>query len=79
MKLKNLKLWAVQKFLEAVGIKELRVKKLKVGEKTITVTGSFIDFAALTADPTLAAGRMFFRSDLGKLRYSPDGVKVVDV
>jgi len=28
----------------------------------------------LTADPTLAVGRVWFRTDLGRLKYSPDGL-----
>jgi hypothetical protein len=32
--------------------------------------------ASLTADPTLASGLLWFRSDLGRLRFSPDGSAV---
>jgi len=57
---------------------ELRVKRIKVGDGTIVVTLDYWDLAPLTADPPLAAGRMWYRSDLETYRYSPDGVGVVD-
>jgi len=41
-----------------------------------SITLDDVTLASLTADPTLAAGKMFFRSDLGSLRYSPDGTSV---
>jgi len=34
---------------------------------------------ALTVDPALLTGRIWFRSDLGRIRFSPDGVAVEDV
>jgi len=33
-----------------------------------------VTLASLTADPTLVAGKMWFRSDLGRILQSPDGV-----
>ncbi len=36
----------------------------------------YATFSGLTADPALAAGRVWFRSDLGLLSYSPDGTTV---
>jgi len=57
-------------------IDELRVERaIKVGN-TIIITGSFIDFEKLVLDPTLAEGRVWYRSDLGELRVS-DGSKVL--
>jgi len=35
---------------------------------------NYIDFISRTTDPTLKAGLLWFRSDLGVFRYSPDGV-----
>jgi len=77
--LKKLKQKLVNWLLKDVEIQELVVNKLLIGKNTFTVTGSYIDFSGLTSDPSLVAGRMWFRSDLGKLRYSPDGSTVKDV
>jgi len=40
----------------------------------------YLTLSCLTSDPPLAKGRIWFRSDLGQLRYSPDGstVYVID-
>jgi len=61
-----------------VQLDELRVRKIKAGERTIVITPDYIDLAPLTADPLLATGRMWFRSDIPTCRFSPDGVEVVD-
>jgi hypothetical protein len=39
-------------------------------------TFDYVTLRGLTADPTLVAGRLWFRSDLGQLRYTPDGTTV---
>jgi hypothetical protein len=44
-----------------------RIITTMAGFQTITLQG-------LTADPTLAAGKIWFRSDLSKILFSPDGV-----
>mgnify|MGYP000218034779 CR=1 FL=1 len=61
---------------KGVVVDELRVLRLRVGSGTTAVTGSYIDFPGLTSDPSLVAGRVWFRSDLGKMRFSPDGSTV---
>lgn len=58
--------------LKGVLIEGIRVKRLRVGS-TITITSDYIDMQPLTSDPPLAQGRVWFRGDLGSLRYSPDG------
>jgi hypothetical protein len=35
--------------------------------------------AGLTTDPPLAAGKLWYRSDLQRIRYSPDGVNVISI
>ena len=45
----------------------------------LEIRPNYITFPELTADPILAAGRIWFRSDLQKLRYSPDGSTVKDL
>ena len=54
----------------------VKARVIQVGDRTVILTGEWIVLAALTADPALAAGRMWFRSDLGKIRFSPDGTTV---
>jgi hypothetical protein len=46
---------------------------------TTSMATQQVTLAPLTADPTLIAGRMWFRSDLGRIRYSPDGVNVISI
>jgi len=49
---------------------------LKIGEDTVVVNKDHVDLAPLTADPALAEGRMWFRSDTDKAKWSPDGAIV---
>jgi len=37
---------------------------------------NYVTLQPLTSDPPLAPGRIWFRSDLGQLRYTPDGTTV---
>jgi len=46
---------------------------LKSGQGTMVITADYIDFSPLTANPTLAEGRQWFRSDLDSIYWSPDG------
>jgi len=62
-----------------VVIEKLKVLEIESGKSSIKVTGDYIDLSPLTGDPALSAGRVWFRSDLGGLRYSPDGSKIFDV
>jgi len=52
--------------------------ELKVGGNTIKIDGESIILPALTADPTLEQGKIWFR-DTGKIRWSPDGSTVKEV
>jgi len=52
---------------------------VRVGGGTITITDEYVDFAPLTADPSLVEGRVWFRKDLDRFRYSPDGKTVKPV
>jgi len=49
------------------------LEELEVGGSTVKIDASSVTLASLTSDPTLAAGKLWFRSDLGQLRFSPDG------
>ena len=67
----------VNLLFKGVRISSLRVKKLKVGN-TIEITGSYIDLQPLTSDPTLAEGRMWYRSDQNLIKCS-DGYVMTDI
>ena len=61
-------------------IADLAVTTAKIADGAVTAaklaTLGYATFSSLTADPALAAGRVWFRSDLGLLSYSPDGSTV---
>jgi len=65
--------WLRRKILEWL-LKDL--PEIKIGERTTIIDGSAVTLASLTADPTLVAGKMWFRSDLGRVLQSPDGTTV---
>ena len=62
--------------LKDVLIEEIRVRRLRVGN-TIDIPGDYIDMSPLTSDPSLAEGRMWYRSDENVIKYS-DGVDVIN-
>ncbi|MEM1555452.1 MAG: hypothetical protein QXM54_02860 [Desulfurococcaceae archaeon] len=54
------------------------IDAIKVGKGTCILTSDFLELASLTSDPSLAAGRLWFRSDLRRLRYS-DGARAYSI
>jgi len=62
-------------------IKRGDIQKAIIVEKdgTIVITQNYLDFEPLTADPTLKAGRVFFRGDVKRMRFSPDGQVSADI
>jgi len=76
--LRLLKMTLVNWLFRDIELEELRVKNIRMGNGTIVIAPDYIDLAPLTADPPLATGRVWFRSDIPTCRYSPDGVEVVD-
>jgi len=58
--------------LKDVEIEELAVRKLKIGESTVTIDANSITLPSLTADPTLAEGKLWYRADLDRLQYAID-------
>jgi hypothetical protein len=46
---------------------------------TASMATQQVTLAPLTADPTLVAGKMWYRSDLSRIRYSPDGTSVISL
>ena len=74
MPLKRLKHRVVNWLLKDIVLEEIKAKKIvDVGGPQGTGYLNKIKFDALTSDPTLAEGLMWFRSDLDELRFSPDG------
>jgi hypothetical protein len=65
--------------LKDVEIEELAVRKLRIGENTVTIDANSVTLPGLTADPALATGKVWFRNDLGIVKYSPDGTAVRDL
>jgi len=55
------------------------IPELKVGNNTLKIYPNAIKFETLTSDPTLEAGKLWYRSDLGRLRFSPDGTNVAEI
>jgi len=49
---------------------------LKSGQGSTVITTDYIDTSPLTSDPTLAEGRVWFRSDVDLLYWSPDGSSI---
>lgn len=43
---------------------------IKIGESTVIIDGNSITLPALNADPALTAGKLWFRSDLGRLKIA---------
>ena len=72
----GLKRRLVNWLLKGVELDELIVDELKLGKGTISILSDYIDLAGLTSDPALVAGRLWYRSDLGRLRYT-DGSEIV--
>jgi hypothetical protein len=58
--------------LKDVEIEELKVRKLRIGESTVTIDANSITLPALTADPALAEGKLWYRADLDRLQYAID-------
>jgi len=53
--------------------------EVKIGKNTIRIDGESIVLASLAADPTLEAGKVWFRSDTGRIMWSPDGATIREV
>lgn len=78
--LREIKRKIINWLLRDIEIDYLRVRNIKVGDNTVVIKGDRIVFPQLTADPsTLEAGMLFYRGDIDKWRYSPDGASIKDV
>jgi len=56
-----------------LGSDTLRWRNIYIGQSAFT---NNVLLSSLTIDPTLASGILWFRSDLNRLRFSPDGVTI---
>jgi len=54
----------------------LKCGALKSGQGSMVITANYVDFSTLTSNPTLAEGRVWFRSDGDRLNWSPDGSNI---
>ena len=64
---------------DVLGEVDLRLPRLRIGNKTVDIDGKAIALPSLTSDPELASGKIWFRGDINKLRFSPDGTKTVNI
>ena len=70
---KKIAWWLVKDLLES-GVPVVKVTdKLIVGDPSKLNPDGTVTFQPLTADPTLEAGKIWYRSDVDKWYYSPDG------
>jgi len=53
--------------------------EIEIGDNTVKIDGSSITLPGLTANPTLEQGKIWFRSDTGKVLYTPDGTTIKSV
>jgi len=52
---------------------EIDKLEIRVGGNTIRIDGNSITLQPLTSNPTLATGKLWFRSDIPAILFSPDG------
>jgi len=75
--------WRMSELVTPSSIKPSYNRVQDLGEALIamwrTAFLQHVDFDDRTTDPTLSSGLMWFRSDLGVLRYSPDGSTTRDL
>jgi len=53
--------------------------ELRVGENTVNIDGNSITLPGLSSNPTLAQGKLWYRSDISKLKFSPDGSNTTNI
>ena len=59
--------------------KEVKIHKLVVGDDPVLINGNSITLPSLTSNPTLSAGKIWFRGDLKNIVFSPDGSKAISL
>lgn len=76
---KRLKRRIALKILKALtekGVLEVNSIEIKVGNNTIRIDGNSITLQPLTSNPSLTTGKLWFRSDIPAILYTPDGSSV---
>jgi len=76
--LKKIKVLLAKMLLKLIMDAAIEVDRLeiRVGGNTIRIDGSSITLQPLTSNPTLASGKIWFRSDIPAILYTPDGSSV---
>jgi len=81
-------MWNKPHIIEDMTIKGIHIDNLQIGtdhliDDAVTTAKlailDWLDLVNRTTDPVLAVGRLWFREDLVKLRFSPDGVEVKEI
>jgi hypothetical protein len=53
--------------------------EIEIGDDTVKIDGSSVTLPGLTSNPTLATGKIWFRSDTGTILYTPDGTNTKNI
>jgi len=81
-------MWNAAHIIEDMTIKGIHIDNLQIGtdhliDDAVTTAKlaiqDYLDLVNRLADPVLAVGRLWFREDLVKLRFSPDGTTVKEI
>jgi hypothetical protein len=67
--------WTTNEVITAQKLNTIRQAILYLRERL----EPFLTLPSLTKDPPLAPGILWFRSDLGEIRFSPDGHRILRV
>jgi len=71
--------WKVNEVITASKLNTYRQGLLHLKEALDQGAVPFLTLSPLLEDPPLAPGRMWWRGDLGELRFSPDGQTILKV
>jgi hypothetical protein len=53
--------------------------EIEIGDDTVKIDGNSVTLPGLTSNPTLEAGKIWFRSDTGTIHYTPDGTNTMNI
>jgi len=71
--------WTKNEVITASKLNTYRQDLLHLKEALDQGSVPYLTLSPLTEDPPLAPGRMWWRADLGELRFSPDGQTILKV
>jgi len=69
----------VKKYIRKKLFQLLFGNEIEIGDNTVKIDGNSITLPGLTANPTLATGKIWFRSDTGTILYTPDGTNTKNI